>query len=479
MNVIHSLQAQSLKTACQWRRWLLIPALFALLAGQSALAISDAAREQGIPTLAPMLEEVTPAVVSIRVTKSMPTSSGRFFGGEEIPEPLRRFFENQPNGLRGPQAPRATGAGSGVIVDAAEGLVVTNHHVINGATAIDVQLNDGRSLEAELLGSDPGTDVALLKIQADNLREIAFANIDTVAVGDYVVAIGNPFGIGQTVTSGIVSALGRAGLNRENYEDFIQTDAAINRGNSGGALVDMEGKLIGINTAIISGSGGSNGVGFAVPVDMLASVIGHLERDGEVRRGLLGVTITDLTPDVAEALEVELQQGALVTSVMADSAAERAGIQLSDVIVSLDGETVTGSRDLRNLVGLKRRGEEVQIRLYRNGEAMNLDAVIGGPTGGVVSAEGGPGMNGSFRGAQLRSLATNEVDYTDAGVVVTDVAPRSRAAAAGLQAGDVVVAVNRRAIDDLSAFNAAVADSDRLTAVTVLRDGQQLMLFIP
>jgi Do/DeqQ family serine protease len=479
MNAVHRLHAKTARTPRRWQHWWVVPALLALLVGQSAHAISDEARQQGIPTLAPMLEKVTPAVVSIRVTKSMPTSSGQFFGGEQIPEQLRRYFENQPNGSRSPRAPMATGAGSGVIVDAADGLVVTNHHVVNGANAISVQLNDGRTLDAELLGSDPGTDVALLQIPAQDLSEIAFARIDTVAIGDYVVAIGNPFGIGQTVTSGIVSALGRTGLNRDNYEDFIQTDAAINRGNSGGALVDMEGNLIGINTAIISGSGGSNGIGFAVPVDMVSTVIGHLERDGEVRRGLLGVTITDLTPDVAEALEVDLEQGALVTSVMADSAAERAGIQLSDVIVSLDGETVSGSRDLRNLVGLKRRGEDVQIRLYRNGDAMDINAVIGGPAGGVVSGDGGPVMDASFRGAQLRSLAANELDYVDAGVLVTDVEPRSRAAAAGLQAGDVVIEVNRRAVDDLAAFNGAVADTDRLTAVTVLRDGQRLLLFIP
>lgn len=479
MRAVNSLRARAIHTIRQWRVWLAVPALAAVLVAPAASGISEQARQQGIPTLAPMLENVTPAVVSIRVTKSMPTASGRYFGGEEIPEPLRRFFENQPNGPRAPQAPYATGAGSGVIVDAADGLVVTNHHVVNGANAIHVQLNDGRSLDAELLGSDPSTDVALLKIPAEDLSDIAFADIDTVKVGDYVVAIGNPFGIGQTVTSGIVSALGRTGLNRDNYEDFIQTDAAINMGNSGGALVDMEGRLIGINTAIISGSGGSNGIGFAVPVDMVSTVIGHLERDGEVRRGLLGVTITDLTPDVAEALQVDLEQGALVTSVMADSAAERAGIQLSDVIVSLDGETVTGSRDLRNLVGLKRRGEEVQIRLYRNGDPMTLNAVIGGPTGAVVGSDGSPAMDASFRGAQLRSLAANEVDYADAGVVVTEVASRSRAAAAGLQAGDIVIEVNRRAVADLGEFNAAVADSERLTAVTVLRDGQRLLLFIP
>jgi len=480
MKTLTCLSAQTANLGNQWRRWFMVlPVLFAMLVGQSALAISDEARQQGIPTLAPMLEQVTPAVVSIQVTKSMPTASGRFFGGEEVPEQLRRFFENQPNAPRSRQAPYATGAGSGVIIDAADGLVVTNHHVVNGANAIRVQLNDGRSLDAELLGSDASTDVALLQIPAEDLNDIAFADIDSVAVGDYVVAIGNPFGIGQTVTSGIVSALGRTGLNRENYEDFIQTDAAINMGNSGGALVDMEGRLIGINTAIISGSGGSNGIGFAVPVDMVSSVIGHLERDGEVRRGLLGVTITDLTPAVAEALEVDLEQGALVTSVMAGSAAESAGIQLSDVIVSLDDEAVSGSRDLRNLVGLKRRGEEVQIRLYRNGEAMTLEAIIGGPSGGVVSSDGTPAIDSSFRGAQLRSLAANEVDYADAGVLVADVASRSRAAAAGLQAGDIVIEVNRRAVADLAEFNDAVADSDRLAAVTVLRDGQRLLLFIP
>ena len=238
-----------------------IIAALLLVMAMPVAAISETAKQQGIPTLAPMLEKVTPAVVSIRVSKAMPTATPFSFGGQ-IPEELRRFLpegQQQPNQGR-PQY--ATGAGSGVIIDAANGYVVTNHHVIADAASISVQLNDGRTLEGELLGSDPNTDIALLQVPADQLSELAFAAIETVDVGDYVVAIGNPFGIGQTVTSGIVSALGRAGLNNEHYEDFIQTDAAINMGNSGGALVDLEGNLVGINTAIISGSGGSNGVGF-------------------------------------------------------------------------------------------------------------------------------------------------------------------------------------------------------------------------
>ena len=331
----------------------------AVLLVAQAQAISTAALMQGIPSLAPMLEQVTPAVVSIRVSKAMPAERGSRL--------LERSY--------------ATGAGSGVIVDAAGGLIITNHHVVANASRITVRLHDERTLEAQLLGSDPGTDVALLQVEAKGLIEIAFADISTVAVGDYAVAIGNPFGIGQTVTSGIVSALGRAGINNANYEDFIQTDAAINRGNSGGALVDMEGNLIGINTAIISGDGGSNGIGFAVPADMVASVMEHLKRDGQVRRGLLGVTIADATAAIVAALEVDIDHGAIVTSVLPDSAAEKAGVKLSDVIVEIDGKAVRGSRQLRNIVGLMRQDQQVELVLYRNGIRESLQARIGGPKG--------------------------------------------------------------------------------------------------
>jgi len=447
--------------------------LLTLSAGQT-LAISELARQQGIPTLAPMLEEVTPAVVSIRVAKSVPTTGQ--FGGRNIPDELRRLIPdlNERN-----RAPRAMGAGSGVIIDASSGYVVTNHHVVADAVDISVQLSDGRSFEGELLGSDPGTDIALLQIAAEDLADIGLANIGTVDVGDYVVAIGNPFGIGQTVTSGIVSALGRAGLNNENYEDFIQTDAAINMGNSGGALVDLEGNLVGINTAIISGSGGSNGIGFAVPVDMMSAVVEILEEDGEVRRGMLGVSIADVTPEVANALELAAVDGALVTGVLEGSAAEEAGIETSDVIIELNGERIASSRDLRNRVGLLRRGEQVSLRLYRNGDLLDIDAVIGGPTGVALNESGRPALNSNFRGARLRSLDTSEVEFTDSGVLVLEVEDRSPSAAAGLRAGDVIVAVNRRSVNNLSEFSTAIEDTERLTAITVLREGRSLLLFIP
>jgi len=450
-----------------------------LLAATQVLAISDEAKSQGLPSLAPMLEEVTPAVVSIRVAKSMPTSSRYFFNGEELPEELRRLIPGNPDSGQESRRPYATGAGSGVIIDASDGLIVTNHHVVDGAATISVQLHDGRTVEAELLGSDANTDVALLRVEAEGLSDLQFADVETVAIGDYVVAIGNPFGIGQTVTSGIVSALGRTGLNRNNYEDFIQTDAAINMGNSGGALVDLEGRLIGINTAIISGNGGSNGIGFAVPVDMVSSVVEHLERDGEVRRGLLGVTIVDLDPQVAEALEVDLDAGALVTSVMPGSAAEAAGIEVSDVIVELDGGAIASSRDLRNTVGLMRRGEEVRLRLYRNGSAMELNAVIGGPSGNAVAEGGTEVAETGFRGAQLRSLRAGESAESESGVLVEAVQPGSPVAAAGMQEGDVIVELNRRAVADLEQFDAALGDSERLAAVTVLREGRRLLLFVP
>lgn len=378
-----------------------------LLAAQ-VQAISTAALQQGIPSLAPMLEQVTPAVVSISVSKAMPTAGRYFFNGKELPEEARRFFGEVPDRTNEvPQRSYATGAGSGVIVDAAEGLIITNHHVVADASQITVWLNDDRSLRAKLLGSDPGTDVALLQVEAENLVEIDFADVSTVAVGDYVVAIGNPFGIGQTVTSGIVSALGRAGINNNNYEDFIQTDAAINQGNSGGALVDMEGSLIGINTAIISGSGGSNGIGFAVPTDMVATVMEHLRRDGEVRRGLLGVTIADATPDIVAALDVQVDYGAVVTSVIPDSAADKAGVLVSDVIVEIDGEEVHGSRQLRNRVGLMLQEQEVELALYRNGKRETLLARIGGSSGQALVAVSPDAVNKEFRGAMLETIRSD------------------------------------------------------------------------
>jgi serine protease DegQ len=456
-------------------------AFFVLLAAQ-AQAISTAALKQGIPSLAPMLEQVTPAVVSIRVSKSLPSSRRYFFNGEELPEGARRFFEELPGrGNEQDERPYATGAGSGVIVDAGEGLIITNHHVVADASEISVRLSDDRTLNAELLGSDPGTDVALLRVNADDLVEISFADVSTVAVGDYVVAIGNPFGIGQTVTSGIVSALGRAGINNDNYEDFIQTDAAINLGNSGGALVDMEGNLIGINTAIISGSGGSNGIGFAVPTDMVASVMEHLKRDGEVRRGLLGVTIADASADVAAALDVDVDYGAVVTSVLPNSAAEKAGVQISDVIVEIDGKEVRGSRQLRNMVGLMLQDQQVDLVLYRDGKRESLKARIGGSSGQSVAGEGESDISNEFRGAKFETVDTDNI-YSNQGVEIVSLSQRGAAFAAGLREGDVIIEVNRRSVTDLEAFNSAISVDERnssgVIALTVLREGRRMLMFL-
>lgn len=468
-----------IKNAARFAQISCLLALSAFLAAPVA-ANSKAAQLAGLPSLAPMLELATPAVVNIRVSKRVPTNTQFSFGGENVPDEVRRFFQNRPDLMPGNrQQPLTTGAGSGVIVDAKKGYVITNHHVVEGAETISVQLSDQRVIDATLLGSDAGTDIALLKVEAEGLSELKFADIQTVQVGDYVIAIGNPFGIGQTVTSGIVSALGRSGLNSENYEDFIQTDAAINVGNSGGALIDLEGNLVGINTAIISGNGGSNGIGFAVPVDMITSVMEHLERDGQVNRGMLGVTIATANPEIAGALGVDVQRGAIVTSVLPGSAAEQAGVAVSDIIVEIQGREVGSSRELRNTVGLLRQGEQVDLVLYREGSKKTLKATIGGSDGNVVSSLEATGSSSEFRGAQLRSLSGSGDAYGDSGVLVESLQQQSRAAAAGLREGDIIIQVNRTDVKTLAEFNAALAEPTRFSALTVLREGRQLLLFVP
>lgn len=451
--------------------------LILALAGQSR-AVGQEARAAGMPTLAPMLEQISGAVVEIVTEREIPIQRRFSFPGNELPEGLRRYFENFPEFVIPEGArPNRRGAGSGVIVDAGEGFVVTNHHVIDNATSISVRLSDGRVAEAELLGSDARTDLALIRIDLDNLVEIAFADIETVRVGDFVVALGNPFGIGQTATSGIVSALGRSGLNNNNYEDFIQTDAAINVGNSGGALVDLEGRLVGINTAIISGSGGgNNGIGFAVPADMVRTVMEHLERDGEVRRGLLGVSIADVTPELSEAFGLETDAGAVVMAVSPDSGAEAAGIEVSDVIVELDGESIGNSRELRNRVGLMLQGEEVEIALLREGRRVELEAVIGAAAGSAATGEPRSPQSAGFRGALLRDADSNLSGVS--GVEVTAVQEGSGAWSAGLRAGDIIVAVNRREVDSLADFNGLIEDAGNLVGITVLREGREMLLLM-
>ena len=326
------------------RLFALVFAVAAALAAPVAAGVPIFGPDGQVPSLAPLLKGVTPSVVNIAVM-------GKTSSEPEV-------------------------AGSGVIVDAKAGYVLTNHHVIAHADRIVVTLKDNRKLDATLVGSDPDTDIAVLKIAAHNLTALPLGDADRLEVGDFVLAIGNPFGLGQAVTSGIVSALGRTGLGLESYENFIQTDASINPGNSGGALINLRGELIGINTAIFTPGGGNVGVGFAVPINMAESVMKQLVANGEVHRGRLGVQVKDLTPELAESMGVVAQQGAIVDFVDVLSPAQRAGIALGDVILAVDGEPVHSAADLRNRVGLTQVGHRIQLTLLRDKASKTLDVTI-------------------------------------------------------------------------------------------------------
>jgi serine protease DegQ len=324
---------------------------------------------RGVLTLAPVIERVTGAVVNIATSSRVAVPTNPL-----LEDPFFRRFFGVPDV---PRERRVLSAGSGVIVDAAAGYVLTNSHLIGNADQILVTLKDGRELPARLVGSDPATDVALLKIDGANLSALSFGDSEQLQVGDLVIAIGNPFGIGQTVTSGIVSALGRRGLGIEGYEDFIQTDASINPGNSGGALVNSKGELIGINTAILGPTGGNVGIGFAVPSNIARTVMAQLSAHGEVRRGRLGVTIQDLTPELAEALDLRITQGALVTQVEPGAPAAQAGLRPGDVIVAINRRPITDATDLRNLVGLSEVGGALDITFYRDGRERSVSTRVG------------------------------------------------------------------------------------------------------
>ena len=417
--------------------------------------------------MAPVLKEVTPAVVNISVR------GRRVQQNPLLDDPIFRRFFNAP----GRRSVPIQGIGSGVIVDRDEGLVVTNHHVVNGAEEVVVTLQDRREFEATLVGSDPGTDVALLRIEADDLVALPPGDSDSLEVGDFVVAIGNPFGLGQTVTLGIVSALGRSGLGIvEAYEDFIQTDASINRGNSGGALVDLDGQLVGINTAINSPTGGSVGIGFAVPTRMVTAVVEQLLEFGEVRRGVLGVVISNVSPDVAEGLGLDAATGAVVSQVMEGSPAEQADIRPYDVIVSIDGEEVEGAADLRNRVGLVRVGEEVVVGLLREGERLEKTVAIG--EGQFASASAGTSSD-RFAGAEFRDIGPQHPLAGEVrGVEVVRVEPGSGPARAGLREGDIVLAVNRRQVANTREFFEIVNEQDRALALYVQRGNTRTFIAI-
>ena len=402
-----------------------------------------------LPSLAPLVKEIGPSVVNIMTTGKLE----RVQPESQEPHPFfdhpffKEFFgERMPERQR-PQLRRPSALGSGVIVDAENGYLLTNNHVIEVAEEITVTLTDRRTFQAELVGADPETDVALLKIDADALTALPLANSDDLQVGDYVVAIGNPFGLGQTVTAGIVSAVGRSGLRLgpDSYQNFIQTDAAINVGNSGGALINLKGELVGINTAIFTGRGGNIGIGFAIPINMARRIMDQLLTHGEIQRGRIGVQIQDLTPDLAEALGTSRKRGAVVAQVLPGTPAEAAGIQRGDVIVEMNGAPVIGSADLRNKVGLLRVGDAVRLTVERDGEPLTIDLAVG-ESGEVALSAGSqiPQLEGVVLGPLTPSSPLHgEVE----GVLVVEVEADTPAWNAGLREGDVIVEVNRRKVE--------------------------------
>ncbi len=444
-------------------------ALFAVL-GLCATSAS-AQLPSDVPSLAPMIEKASPAVVNIAVSGSVKVDNP--LAQDEF---LRRFFDFGGEGQNGRREIEA--AGSGVIVDAKKGYILTNHHVVENADKITVTLADNRSLSAKVVGSDEGSDLAVLQVKDETLVQMPFGDSGKLRVGDYVVAIGNPFGFSNTVTSGIVSALGRSGINREAYEDFIQTDASINPGNSGGALVNLRGELVGINSAIISRSGGNIGIGFAIPVNMARSIMDQLVTYGSVSRGLLGVGIRDITPDLAATYGLHDNSGALVDNVNPNSAAERAGIQVGDVIVSINDHTVRDSGSLKATVGLLRPGDKVVVGAIRDGHAQKINAVLGeapAPAAHAASSEEQPGaapLDPAFEGAEL-----SDNDPKLPGLLVVRVQPGSPAADRGLHPGDVITKVNRVRVHNLGEAK-RVIEGARSIILEVQRGGRNQLILM-
>lgn len=418
---------------------------------------------QELPSLAPMLENTTPAVVNIstvtnvRVRQYNPLFDDPFF---------RQFFD-APQPSQRERFRKRQGLGSGVIFDAKNGLIVTNTHVIDGVDEININLKDGREFKATLVGQDKETDIAIIRVVAENLTEIKLGNSDDLRVGDFVVAIGNPFGLRQTVTSGIVSGLGRSGLGIEGYEDFVQTDASINPGNSGGALVNLRGELIGINTAIIAPSGGSVGINFAIPINMVMQLKPQLVKYGEVKRGHLGIEVQDLNPALAEALSIDVVKGALISSVQEGSVAAKAGLRSGDVVVRANQKNIENASDLRNIYGLTRVGESITMEVVRGTEILTIVTRLTDE----LAAKVGDDLHPRLQGATFSDISTGE------GVLVSNLEIGSLAHSTGLQQGDIIQAANRKRVNNLETFRSAVELGNSLM-LNIRRGSNNLLILL-
>ena len=429
---------------------------------RAVAALPLAVEGQELPSLAPVLERVTPSVVNVytqtRVRVRSPLLDDPFF---------RRFF-NVPNRAR---ERVSQSLGSGVIVDADEGYILTNNHVIAGADDISITLADGRSFEAEVIGTDPATDLAMVRIPAEDLKALPFADSRALRVGDFVVAVGNPFGLGQTVTSGIVSALGRNTFRELEFQNFIQTDASINPGNSGGALINLRGELVGINSAIFTPSGGNVGIGFAIPSAMAQSVMDQLAEHGEVRRGTLGIFVQDLTTELAGAFGLQQGAGVLIAEIVSGSSADRAGLLAGDVITAIAGNEVTRALEFHNYEGQFPVGDEVTVDYLRDGRARDVRLSVQAPR----TIEGGD-LDPRLAGARFEELPMKLRSERVRGVLLGELRADSRLARRGLRPGDVIIGANEGRVRDLGEFEEAITGARGSLYLEILRRGREYVV---
>ncbi len=427
-----------------------------ILLSSSVFSNNSKLFSSGVPSLAPMLENVTPAVVNIY------TISESEQRNQLVDDPFLRKFFNIPNQQKSRKRNRS-GLGSGVIINSKKGYVITNNHVIAKAKDIKVKLHDGREFKAKLVGADPASDIAIIQIKPENLTAIKFSNSEKLRVGDFVVAIGNPFGIGQTVTSGIVSALGRSGLGIEAYENFIQTDASINPGNSGGALVNLRGELVGINTAIIGSRGasaGSVGIGLAIPVNMALDITDQLLKYGEVKRGYLGVSAQNLTDDLSKAFGVETNRGAIITRVQKDSPADLAGIEVGDVVTKINNKAVENAASMRNKIGLLKINSTITLQINRKGKVLTKKVRIVEPdTAKIKNLKLNPRLSGVIFG----DIKKNMPEYGKViGIKIMKMRKDSKAFSVGIRPNDIVLSINNIPVQSLKDLEIVANNNDEL-----------------